>query len=123
LQITPRIKLYGNKAPQEKITKEIRDYSDKDSSVIWKTKGKWKDEVFPHRFNFDRVPLFVLKNCKINKLSLTTKKELHSMVYSNIRMCNPSSLVDILHNAEKLNLAESKSELDYISKIIENPKI
>ena len=45
------------------------------------------------------------------------------MVYSNIRMCNPSSLFDILHNAEKLNLAESKSELDYISKIIENPKI
>ena len=94
------------------------DYSDKDSSVIWKTKGKWKDEVFPHRFNFDRVPLFILKNCKINKMSLTTKKELHSMVYSNIRMCNPSSLVDILHNAEKLNLEESKAELDYISKII-----
>jgi hypothetical protein len=122
LQITPRIKLYGKKAPQEKITKEIRDYSDKDSSVFGKQRANGKTRCFLTGSTL-RVPLFVLKNCKINKLSLTTKKELHSMVYSNIRMCNPSSLVDILHNAEKLNLAESKSELDYISKIIENPKI
>ncbi len=57
-----------------------------------------------------------MNNCKINKLGLTTKKELHSMVYSNIRMCDDSSLVDILHNAEKLDLKESKAELDYVSK-------
>ena len=87
---------------------------------IWKTRGKWKDELFPHRFDFDPVPLIVLKNCKINKLSRTTQKELHSMVYSNIRMCDPSSLVDILHNAEKLNLEESIKELEYVSKILKD---
>ena len=96
------------------------DYSDADKTKIWKPTGKWKDmdEIYPHRFHFDRVPLFVMKNCKINKLGLTTKEELHSMVYSNIRMCDPSSLVDIIHNSEKLNLEESKYELDHISKII-----
>jgi len=88
-----------------------------DDSKVWKTKGKWKDEVFPHRFNFDRVPLFVMKNCKINKFGLTTKNELHSTVYSNIRMCDPSSLVDILHNAEKLDLKESQAELEYVSRV------
>ena len=74
--------------------------------------------MFPHRFDFDPAPLFVMKKCEINKLSLTTKKELHSMVYSNIRMCDPSSLVDILHNAEKMDLEESIKELEYVSKIL-----
>jgi hypothetical protein len=106
---------------------KIRVYritSDKyeNETKIWKTKGKWKDELFPHRFDFDPVPLFVMKNCKINNLGLTTKKELHSMVYSNIRMCDPSSLVDILHNAEKMNLEESIQELEYVSKITKEKK-
>lgn len=104
---------------------KIRVYritSDKyeDEEKIWKTKGKWEDEVFPHRFDFDPVPLVILKNCKINKLSRTTQKELHLMVYSNIRMCDPSSLVDILHNAEKMNLEESVKELEYVSKILKS---
>jgi len=95
------------------------DYFYEDKIKIWEPKGKWKkkDEVYPHRFHFDRVPLFVMKNFRINKLGLTTKEELHSMVYRNIRESEPSSLVDILLNAEKLNLEESKYELEHISKI------
>ena len=88
-----------------------------DNSKVWKTRGKWINELFPHRFNFDRNPLIVMKNIQINKLGLTTKKELHNTVYSNIRMCDPHSLVDILHNAEQLNLKESKDNLEYITKI------
>ena len=61
--------------------------------------------------------MITLKNIQIKKLGVTTKKELHSTVYSNIRMCEPHSLVDILHNAEQLSLQESKNELDYISKL------
>lgn len=88
------------------------------NSKVWKTRGKWIDELFPHRFNFDRNPLIIMKNVKISNLGLTTKKELHSTVYSNIRMCDPHSLVDILHNAEQLNIEESKNQLNYISKLI-----
>ena len=55
-----------------------------------------------------------MKNIQINKLGLTTKKELHNTVYSNIRMCDPHSLVDILHNAEQLTIEESKNELEHI---------
>lgn len=96
------------------------DYFYEDKIKIWEPKGEWKkkNEVYPHRFHFDRVPLFIMKKWKINKLELTTKEELHSMVYRNFYLCNPSSLVDILHNAEKLDLEESKYELEYISKII-----
>lgn len=96
------------------------DYFYNDKIKIWEPKGIWKkvSEVYPHRFYFDRVPLFIMKNCKINKLELTTKEELHSMVYRNFHLSEPSSLVDILHNAEKLDLEESKYELEYISKII-----
>ncbi len=61
-----------------------------------------------------------MKNCKISKLGLTAKEELHMLVYTNIRSCDPSSLIDILHSSEKLNLKESKAELELISKTIEN---
>ena len=93
-----------------------------ESTKIWKGKGKWESELYPHRFRFDKNPLILVKNCRINKLGLTSKKELHTAVYSNIRMCDPSSLVDILHYAEKMNLEESLSELEYVAKIIKNKK-
>lgn len=95
------------------------NYSDKERTKIWNSNNKsdGEDEIYPHRFHFDRVPIFIMKNYKINKLGLTVKEELHLMVYTNIRACDPSSLVDILHSAEKLNLEESKYELEYISKM------
>lgn len=99
-----------------RVFKVTSDYFQEESK-IWKTRGKWENELFPHRFNFDRNPLVVMKNIKINTLGLTTKKELHSSFYSNIRMCDPHSLVDILHNAEQLNLEESKKELEYITSL------
>lgn len=85
-----------------------------ENNKIWITRGKWKDELFPHRFDFDRNPLIVMKDIKVNNLGLTSKKEIHNTVYSNIRMCDPHTLVDILHNAKQLTLEESKAELDYI---------
>jgi len=59
----------------------------------------------------------IIEIIQVKRLGITTKKELHSTVYSNIRMCDPYSLVDILHNADQLNLQESKHELDYITKL------
>lgn len=96
------------------------DYSDANREKIWDTKknSDKEEELYTQRFNFDRVPIFVMKNCRINKLGLTTKEELHILVYTNIRSCDPASLVDILHNSEKLNLEESKKELEMISEII-----
>jgi hypothetical protein len=90
-----------------------------EDTKIWTTRGKWKDELFPHRFDFDRNPLIVMKDIKVNNLGLTSKKEIHSTVYSNIRMCDPHTLVDILHNAKQLTLDESKTELEYISSFSE----
>ena len=71
----------------------------KDSKKIWKGKGKWEDEVFPHRFEFDPNPVLVMNNIFVKTLSSTTKQTLHGMVYSNIKPVNPSTLVDILYNS------------------------
>ncbi len=100
-----------------RVYKVTSDYF-KDHSKVWEGKGKWKEEVFPHRFRFDRNPVIVMKNCKINQLGLTTKKELHGTVYSNIRMVDPFSLVDMLHHTEHLTLLESKQELEYLTSLI-----
>ena len=91
-------------------------YDDRIESKIWETNpnGKWKDELFPHRFEFERDPLFIMKDLKIRKLSLTTKKELHSIVYSNIGICEPSTLVDILHNGMQVKNNEYEKTLEEI---------
>jgi len=88
-----------------------------ENSKIWEGKRKWKDELYPHRFRFNKNPIILVKKCRINKLGLTTKKELHRTVFSNIRMVDPFSLVDILHYSEQMNLSESKEELNYISSL------
>ena len=94
-------------------------YDNNIESKIWETNPnrKWKNELFPHRFEFDRDPLFIMKDLKLNTLSLTTKKELHSIVYSNIGMCEPSSLVDILHNAKQVKTKEYEKTLKDIPKL------
>lgn len=93
-------------------------FDDDPKSKIWKTNpnGKWKNELFPHRFKFERDPLFIMKELKVNPLALTTKKELHSIVYSNIGMCEPFTLVDILHNAKQVKINEYDKVLQDIPK-------
>ncbi len=78
-----------------------------DRTPIWKGKGKWKDESFPHRFKFDNRPIIDLRNVRISKLSLNSKQELHSMVYGNFISANPSTLVDIIYNSEISQVHES----------------
>ena len=93
-------------------------FDDSIESKIWETKpnSKWRDELFPHRFGFDRDPFFIMRGLKINSLALTTKKELHSIVYSNIGKCEPYTLVDILHNAKKVKTEEYPNILEEIPK-------
>lgn len=90
-----------------------------DETKIWKTNpnGKWKDELFPHRFNFNKNPIAIMKNIKVNKLGLSTKKELHNVVFTNFRMCDSHTLVDIFHNSTQLELNEMQNELKRISEL------
>jgi len=91
----------------------------KNDSKIWKTNpnSKWKDELFPHRFGFDKNPLIIMKNIKINRLGLTSKKELHNTTFINFRKCDAHTLVDIIHNSEQLKLEEYQKELEYIAEL------
>ncbi len=57
-----------------------------------------------------------MKDLKINSLALTTKKELHSIVYSNIGMCEFYTLVDILYNAKQVKTKEYDKMLGEIPK-------
>jgi len=75
-----------------------RSYFYDDQNIIWKGTGKWKDETFPHRFEFDSTPIINLVNININCLAETSKQELHSMVYGNLISANPSTLVDIIYH-------------------------
>ena len=94
-------------------------YDERNGAKIWTTNpnSKWKNELFPHRFNFDKNPLLILEHLKISKLSLTTKKELHSIVYSNIGMCEPNTFVDILHNAKQVKITDYGLTLKLIPKL------
>ncbi len=89
----------------------------KESTKIWETKpdSKWKNELFPHRFGFNRNPLLILKNIRINKLGLTSIQELHKTTFANFRECEPNTLVDILHYAEQPNVEEYRKELEQIN--------
>ncbi|MDH3764932.1 MAG: hypothetical protein OER82_03890 [Nitrosopumilus sp.] len=75
-----------------------RSYFYDDQKIIWKGIGKWKEEIFPHRFEFDPMPIINLVNIPINCLSETSKQELHIMVYGNLISANPSTLVDIIYH-------------------------
>jgi len=94
-------------------------FDDDPKSKIWQTNpnGKWKNELFPHRFKFDSNPLLIMEKIKVNLLSLTTKKELHSIVYSNIGMCEPHTFVDILHNTAQIKINDYNKVLKLIPKI------
>lgn len=71
-----------------------------DKTQIWRGIGKWKNELFPHRFDFDRNPVLNVRNIQINNLTIATKYELHSMIYNNLISGSPSSLVDLIYYGE-----------------------
>ena len=81
-------------------------YYENNEPKIWKTgsKGKWKDELYPHRFKFNKNPLLIMSNLRVKDLSVSTKSELQNVVYTNFRMCDPKILVDIMHNADQVNV-------------------
>ena len=81
-----------------RVYRVTRSYFFDDQKIIWKGTGKWKDEVFPHRFEFDPTPIINLVNIHVNSLAETSKQELHSMVYGNLIGANPSTLVDIIYH-------------------------
>jgi len=92
---------FNGKFEKIQVFRITSDYYQDSKNIIWKkNSGKHKDEVYPHRFKFDRNPILTMKDIKIKKLTKTTKLELHTMVYSNLRPADPSSLVDIMSNAE-----------------------
>ena len=72
------------------------DYFYDENKLIWKGSGKWQNEVFPHRFEFNPKPVTEIKNIKINELTTTTKQELHSMVYTNFIEGDSATLIDCI---------------------------
>lgn len=80
-----------------RVFRVTRGYFYDDKKIIWSGNGKWKNEVFPHRFEFDPTPIIHLRNIQIKNLAETSKRELHSMVYGNLISANPSTLVDIIY--------------------------
>lgn len=73
-----------------------------EDKIIWEGTGKWKGEVFPHRFGFNPKVIINRKDIVIKKLSATAKQELHSMVYGNLIPASPSTLVDILYHSKPI---------------------
>ena len=80
-----------------RVFRVTRSYFYDDKKIIWSGNGKWKDETFPHRFEFDPTPIIHLRNIQIKNLAETAKRELHSMVYGNLISANPSTLVNIIY--------------------------
>ena len=70
-----------------------------DQTSISPVKGKLVGEVFPHRFGFDPRPITELGEIRVNRLSLTSKNDLHAMIYGNISEASPSTLLDLMYHA------------------------
>lgn len=101
------------------IFKVTRDYQEQYEPKIWETSpnGRWKDELFPHRFKFNRNPLMIMKDLNVKDLSASSKSELQNTVYVNFRMCNPETLVDMMHKATQVNVSEYEDVLKEIPKL------
>jgi len=74
----------------------ISNYFYDEDKIIWKGTGKWKDEVFPHRFEFNPKPITEIRNIRINELSTTSKQEVHSMVYTNFIEGDSATMLDCI---------------------------
>ncbi len=101
------------------VFKVTSDYFESSEPKIWETSpnGRWKDELFPHRFKFNRNPLLIMKDLKIRDLSASSKSELQNTVYVNFRMCDPDTLVDIMHKAIQVNVGKYDEVLREIPRL------
>lgn len=101
------------------VFKVTSDYFPSSEPKIWETgsKGRWKEELFPHRFHFNRNPLLIMKDLKVKDLSASSKSELQNTVYVNFRMCDPNTMVDIMHEATQVNVEEYQKALQEIPKL------
>ena len=71
-----------------------------DETEMWEQDSS---EKWPHRFKFSKEPILELKDISINKLSYSTKTNLHKLIYANYWEGNPSSLVDLMSHGKKPN--------------------
>ena len=70
-----------------------------DETKIWDHKINLDDKKiknYPHRFTFDKTPIFINNNIKMYGLSLTTKKALHQILYSIFWEGKSDTLVDLM---------------------------
>jgi hypothetical protein len=72
-----------------------------DESKVWDEIKGWEGETYPHRFQFDKTPIFQLKRIPIRRLSYTTKTELHK-VFTGSLFWNghAASLLDMISHGE-----------------------
>jgi hypothetical protein len=85
---------------QMQVFRITSDYFYDEEKIIWEGVGKWKDETFPHRFEFDSKHVIDVKNIQIRDLTNTTKQELHSMVYSNFIEGDSATMLDCIFHAD-----------------------
>ena len=68
-----------------------------DETEVWE---QGSSEKWPHRFKFAKEPILELKDIRINKLSYSTKTNLHKLIYAIFWEGNPSSLVDLMSHGK-----------------------
>lgn len=67
-----------------------------DKTPNWKPVGsQWKNEVWPHRFEFCPQPIIDLTKIQINQLNSTSKENLYDMIFSNVILGESTTLQDV----------------------------
>lgn len=112
-------KSFNGKFDYALVFKISSDYYYSKTPKIWKTSqnGKWKDEVFPHRFKFNKNPVMILKDLRVKNLSTSTKSELQNTVYVNFRMGSNDTLADLIHYGVQVNGEQFSDVLNLIPKL------
>lgn len=79
---------------------------EKSNTQIWPIRtskqigNKGEPEYYPHRFKFDPIPLLEFEKITINKLSQSSKEDLHPIHSSGIKELQDSTLIDILYRSK-----------------------
>jgi len=55
-----------------------------DESKVWDEIKGWEGESYPHRFEFDKNPIFQITHIPIARLSHTTRSELHKLLTGSL---------------------------------------
>jgi hypothetical protein len=75
-----------------------------DENEIWEHKVNYLTDDnlknYPHRFNFDSQHILNLKDIKIGRLSLTSKKGLHTLLYTIFWDGKPELLIDLISRSK-----------------------